>query len=440
MQRTKASVSVEVKQVIGALCRLLAAVGVDSVPAPESFRRAKFGGGAEEDQFWQLLSSILQKAGVVPSEAGSQLGGEHRKWVAAGLWQTGYHADWMYESEGGDAEGGRSLSSRDLLLALGWLLASGTLEKLLTQRVQQLDKTLLTSVPVNLHLSNEFQSDSASLRRLQWLTGCLRHQGRILLSMLQERTRLLHAVFSANLSSTASSSSSQSSTVLKEDCSCIRQLCDLLEAYLNWTQVEKVFWTWMDSVVDCHLTGPVVKRPTHTPSGNLRVCHHGTWGLEKLEDMLLRLPTAQECNTHTSIRTQVSVFIASILYSLSSQEGQRRGRGDVKDREGGEKGQAGLDASFLPPFISSLPSVPALSQVCRARLRVEKPVRHRSCTAEDVHSGAEAPCELPVSQAAEMLLHAETLLLERRDRQRQANRTQLQEMIGRQDLLVLIPP
>lgn len=25
------------------------------------------------------------------------------------------------------------------------------------------------------------------------------------------------------------------------------QLCDLLEAYLNWKQVEKVFWTWMVS-------------------------------------------------------------------------------------------------------------------------------------------------------------------------------------------------
>lgn len=44
MQRSKAAVSVEVKQVIGALCRLLAATGLDSVPAPETFRRAKFGG------------------------------------------------------------------------------------------------------------------------------------------------------------------------------------------------------------------------------------------------------------------------------------------------------------------------------------------------------------------------------------------------------------
>lgn len=69
--------------------------------------------------------------------------------MAAGLWQNGYHADWMYETEVGEGEERRSFSSRDLLLALGWLLATGALEKLLTQRVQQLDKTLLASIPVS---------------------------------------------------------------------------------------------------------------------------------------------------------------------------------------------------------------------------------------------------------------------------------------------------
>lgn len=47
MQRSKAAVAVEVKQVIGALCTLLAASGLDRVPPPENFRRAKFGGGPE---------------------------------------------------------------------------------------------------------------------------------------------------------------------------------------------------------------------------------------------------------------------------------------------------------------------------------------------------------------------------------------------------------
>lgn len=32
-----------------------------------------------------------------------------------------------------------------------------------------------------------------------------------------------------------------------QDCDRMQQLCDLLEAYVNWKPVEKVFWTWMVS-------------------------------------------------------------------------------------------------------------------------------------------------------------------------------------------------
>ncbi|XP_078134000.1 tubulin epsilon and delta complex protein 1 [Sander vitreus] len=421
MQRSRASVRVEVKQVIGALCRLLSATGLESVPTPENFRRAKFGGGLEvEDQFWQLLADILQTSSSVSCEASAQPGGatDYRKLVAAGLWQTGYHADWMYGRQGGEGEeggeGGRC-SSRDLLLALGWLLATGKLEILLTQRVQQLDKTLLTPTPVNPQLPNELQLDSASLRKLQWLIGCLRYQGRTLLSMQEERTRLLHAVVVASLASSVSSSSDHGSTVLRKDCVCMQQLCELLEAYLNWKQVEKVFWTWMDSVVDCHLTDPVVKRPTHSPNKGARVCHHGNRGLEKLNDMLLRLPTGQEA--------------------------QRRGRGDFEDREEGrERLHGGSDSSCLPPLLSSLPCLPSHPQVYRAVLQTEKPVRHGRSQGEGAHGEAENPDKLPASQAVQQLLQTETLLVERRDRQRLANRMQLQKMIGRLDQLMLIPP
>lgn len=69
--------------------------------------------------------------------------------MAEFLWQTGCHAEWTYGREVGEGQEGRSFSSRDLLLALGWLLATGTLEKLLTQQVKQLDKLLLTSIPVS---------------------------------------------------------------------------------------------------------------------------------------------------------------------------------------------------------------------------------------------------------------------------------------------------
>lgn len=91
---------------------------------------------------------------------------ELRNQVVAGLWQTGYYVDWMYKGMGGEGQGGESSTSRDLLLALGWLIAAGTLEKLLKKRVQQLDKTLLTppqvcatSKPSHLKNSNAIEGN-----------------------------------------------------------------------------------------------------------------------------------------------------------------------------------------------------------------------------------------------------------------------------------------
>lgn len=64
--------------------------------------------------------------------------------MAAGLWQSGFHADWMYEGEEGGA-----VFSQELLLALGWLLATGALESVVMKRVQKLDRMLLMCTPVS---------------------------------------------------------------------------------------------------------------------------------------------------------------------------------------------------------------------------------------------------------------------------------------------------
>uniref|UniRef100_A0A1A7X5E6 Chromosome 14 open reading frame 80 n=1 Tax=Iconisemion striatum TaxID=60296 RepID=A0A1A7X5E6_9TELE len=386
MKRTKAAVSVEVKRVIGALCKLLAALGLDSVPTPEAFRRAKFGGRPEEDEFWELLSDILQTSGIVSCQTTTQMAADHRKLVAAGLWQTGYHADWMYRRDGG------SFSCRDLLLALGWLLAAGTLEKLVTRRVEQLDGCLLSPLPVKPEFSGDVEVDAASLRRLQWLIGHLRHQRRSLLSMIRVRTRLLHDVLSASESS--SSSSGRSSAALQEDCARLQQLCDLLEAFTNWRQVENIFWTWMDSVVD--LMDPAVATSSHPSRGNPAACCHGDRRLESLRELLLGLPTTQEV--------------------------EKEQTGSNEDRSG---------ASPHPALLSSLPSVPSIPEVCRVQQEAEKP--------GGPQSRPDAPDELQASRAVELLLHAESLLLQRRDGRRRANRMLLQETIGCLEELVLIP-
>lgn len=94
------------------------------------------------------------------------------------------------------------------------------------------------------------------------------------------------------------------------------------------------------------------------------------------------------------------------------------------------------------PLLSSLPSVPSLCRTYRARLQAEGHVgvRHNSCPAEVLHGGAKTAEELQLPQAAQLLLQTEARLLERRGQQRLANKMLLQEMIGKLDDLVLIPP
>ncbi|KAJ0063062.1 hypothetical protein NL108_010960, partial [Boleophthalmus pectinirostris] len=207
-----------------------------------------------EEHLWELLANILEKTDPVSlavsqrhPKTGQKISLQHL--VAAGLWQTGYYADWMYrEPRGGEGCVG-AFSSRDLLLALGWIIAKGALEKLLSQRVEDLDTTLLTSTPESPKISSELQLDSNSLRRLQWSLGSLRHQGRILLSMQEERASLLHKVRKTLLLVCAVVSLGKTLHLPNlceiTDCACLQELCDLMEAYLKWKQVESVFWTWM---------------------------------------------------------------------------------------------------------------------------------------------------------------------------------------------------
>ncbi|XP_054653081.1 tubulin epsilon and delta complex protein 1 isoform X3 [Dunckerocampus dactyliophorus] len=355
----------EVKGAVGTLCRLLAAVGLQHVPTPSTFRRAKFGEVDVEDQFWQLLANILQTTKTVSSVGSAQMQNASgcRKLVSAGLWQSGYYAGWMY---GKEEEG---VSSRELLLALGWQLASGIMEKLLTQRVQQLDTTVLTPTVVY----------SAGASRLP----------------------------------ESSSSSGQSCTVLSESCVGVQELCDLLELYLNWKKAETVFWTWMDSVEICHVKDAVTERPTHTLTKRAAACPPGRLCADELEGIRSRLTTVQ----------------------LMSQKGLKAARGDTEDR--GERLEDSSETYCdKPPFLS-LSTPLALSQAYRARFQAQRPVKHHSCPAEGRGQNAK---ELSASQVVELLHEIERQLLKRRDTQRLTNRMQLQQMIGKLDELVLIPP
>ncbi|KAG7281679.1 hypothetical protein CRUP_008054 [Coryphaenoides rupestris] len=96
-----------------------------------------------------------------------------------------------------------------------------------------------------------------------------------------------------------------------------------------------------------------------------------------------------------------------------------------------------------PPWIPSLSRHMSPSPVpwaYRLKLQGETQMPHSRCPAEQTSDGSAPAGKLQAWQASRVLLQMEALLLERRDRSRQANRLQLQEMIGRLEGLVLIAP
>ncbi|KAK0132199.1 hypothetical protein N1851_032989 [Merluccius polli] len=213
-----------------------------------------------------------------------------------------------------------------------------------------------------------------------------------------------------------------------DDCERMQELCNLLEAYINWKHIENVFWAWMDSVVDCHVTDKreacLINQDTEVSASRSRaVCDHGNQVLESFNNMLLGLLAVQE------------------------MRGQR-GEEEPRCRWGTEREDkllAGSHSKRLPDKLkTSPPSFPSLSAHVSPsplpqayRLRLQGETKTQRSPAEQPSGGAPLAGKL---QASQLLLQTEASLLERRERSRRANRMQLQEMIGRLHDLVLIAP
>ncbi|XP_048655473.1 tubulin epsilon and delta complex protein 1 isoform X2 [Marmota marmota marmota] len=173
-------------EAIAALSRLLPAG-----PSPEIFRRAKFDRPEAAPALWRLLFHVL--APLPERGASASLSPEAQaRLVKAVLCSQGYPRPVLAQLPEDGSQG-----SRELLLALSWLLAREPLtERLLVQtRVQLGDQVpdfesgaLASSGPPVLHMGAEVPVD---LRCVQWLMGKLRFRWRHLISSQQEQCTLL---------------------------------------------------------------------------------------------------------------------------------------------------------------------------------------------------------------------------------------------------------
>lgn len=120
-----------------------------------------------------------------------------------------------------------------------------------------------------------------------------------------------------------------------------------------------------------------------------------------------------------------------------SQTQQRRNGEKPEDNGQGVKVSGREDSPFLPPLLFPLLSVPSFLQVYRPRL---KSVNSSNRPAENASRECRHPDELPISEAQQLLRCTKTLLWDRKQRHRLANRIQMQELIDKLDGLVMIPP
>ncbi|XP_069646011.1 tubulin epsilon and delta complex protein 1 isoform X3 [Haliaeetus albicilla] len=190
---------------VGALCR---ALPPPARPAPDTLRRARFDRPQASLDFWRLLYALLKQIHRGKWTQSDAIDNQIR-FVKSALWYHGYGRPELYRlpSDG-------SAGSRELLLAFSWLLHRlSLLEQLLARnRVKTGDETSVCTI----HL---FTSGS--------------HMDQTLGHFSVTETDLVRQ---------------------PENYKQLLQLLELetmqLEAFLEWKQLEPVYWQWMETVLD----------------------------------------------------------------------------------------------------------------------------------------------------------------------------------------------
>ncbi|NXM51890.1 TEDC1 protein, partial [Illadopsis cleaveri] len=184
------------------------------------------------------------------------------RFVKSALWYHGYGRPQLQRLP---ADG--SAGSRELLLAFSWLLHGlGLLEQLLARnRLQTGDEASVCTCEDELPSSQEGPAeagpeDRVDVRYLQWLNGRLRLQWCTLHAQHQEQCKLLHKIHLFTSGSHMDQNLghlSVTETDLIRQPENYKQLLQLLEsetmqleAFLEWKQLESVYWQWMETVLD----------------------------------------------------------------------------------------------------------------------------------------------------------------------------------------------
>ncbi|NXY20297.1 TEDC1 protein, partial [Atrichornis clamosus] len=234
-------------------------------PAPDTLRCARFDRPQASLDFWRLLYVLLKQIHGGEWTESDAIDAQIR-FVKSALWYHGYGRPELHQLP---ADG--SAGSRELLLAFSWLLHRlGLLEQLLARnRVKTGDETSVCTCEDGLPYSQKGTAgtapecglkDRVDVRYLQWLNGRLRLQWCSLHAQHQEQCKLLHKIHLFTSGSHVDQILGHFSVTeadLVRQPENYKQLLQLLEsetmqleAFLEWKQLEPVYWQWMETVLD----------------------------------------------------------------------------------------------------------------------------------------------------------------------------------------------
>ncbi|XP_053330845.1 tubulin epsilon and delta complex protein 1 isoform X2 [Spea bombifrons] len=244
--------NMQLKAALSALCQILPG----SAWNPETFRRAKFNRPEACPEFWKLLHCVFTQ---IYERNENKIVENQVMYVKSVLRNQGYGRSAFYNLPCDGTEG-----SRELLLAFSWLLDKlNLLERLLeVNRVKLGDEIKCQRELSPKENGDVFSSDKQQIhiRYLVWLNGKLQLCWRTLHGAHQEKCALLNKIHSytrgCHVDQNIKHFSFVETDLVQQPESSIKLLelleCEnsLLQTYLEWKQVEPVYWKWMESVLE----------------------------------------------------------------------------------------------------------------------------------------------------------------------------------------------
>ncbi|XP_022086091.1 uncharacterized protein LOC110976800 [Acanthaster planci] len=265
------------KDAIGSLCQLMNLSGITGLN-PEIFRQAKFNKPEAVAPLWSLLSSLISYSNCkcIGSGACTSHQATSSDVVSStkhAMWSEGYRCHRFHRLPNDMSHG-----SRELLLALGWLLAKTDVLRdlaiedsthmvdtghLHAEEVLQLRKQREEEMKKIRGSVDDARGTSCSGNYLAWLVGQYRMKIRRLYLQQQELCNLTHQIHAATQGISATTDTPHLSPLevfILRHAEYSKKYQEILETQqarlrisLKWQNQEATFWRWMESVLDARM-------------------------------------------------------------------------------------------------------------------------------------------------------------------------------------------